>query len=241
VSASASHQLSLSERIASLRRRTEFRRAETPEDREDVFRLRHDAYAREGAIVRRKSGLFTDPVDEASNTFLFGVYIDEALASSIRISVSSVEGPPLPTAQVFPDELAPPLAAGKVIIDPTRFVASHAASRQHPELPYLTLRLPWMAMEYFEGDLMLAAVRPEHEAFYRRLWGNSLWAAARAYPGLTKPVSLTVLDFRVAWDSVQRRYPFFLSDARERESLFGQFGRMPLPWARSSVAYRSHG
>lgn len=232
---------SLPDRIASLLPRVEYRRAETEEERDELFRLRHDAYVREGAIAPTRSGLFTDPVDLASNTFLFGVYLDEVLASSMRMCVSSVEGPPIPTLAVFPDELDPPLAAGKVIVDPTRFVADHAASRRHPELPYLTLRLPWMAMEHFEADYMLAAVRPEHEAFYRRLWGNAVWAPARAYPGLSKPVSLTVLDFATAREPVLRRYPFFASEPHERERLFDRLGPLAPAQAAATLSQRRPG
>jgi hypothetical protein len=125
------------------------------------------------------------------------------------------------------------------MIDPTRFVADHVVSRSYPELAYVTLRLPWMAMEHFGADLMLAAVRPEHEAFYRRLWGNSVWAGARAYPGLTKPVSLTVLDFPLAREAVHRRYPFFKSEFSERELLFGTLAATPGSMTSSALFYRS--
>lgn len=77
----------------------------------------------------------------------------------------------------------PKLVSREVIIDPTRFVADHEISRAVPELPYIALRIPWMAMGHFKAEIMLAAVRQEHQSFYRRLWGNELLAPPRRYPG----------------------------------------------------------
>jgi hypothetical protein len=210
----------LNSRVFQLMPRVDYRIANTPEQKEEVFRLRHDAYVREGAITKRSDRLFYDEVDDTRNTFIFGVYIDENLVSSIRLSVTMPGSDEIPTAHVFPEMIGPDIQRGLTIVDPTRFVADHESSRRFPELPYITLRIPWLAMEYFNADLMLAAVRPEHEAFYRRLWGNRTVCSARSYPGLLKPVSLTVLDYRAARDGVRRRYPFFASTKAERESLF---------------------
>ena len=214
----------LADRIAALMPRVRYAMAETAADREAIFRLRHAAYLREGAIAPQASGLFEDHVDGERNCFLFGTFIDGALAGSIRLSVTLPDAPAIPTAQVFPDVLLPRIAAGEVIVDPTRFVADAEASRQFPELPYLTLRLPWMAMEHFGADLMLAAVRPEHQAFYVRLWGNQKVCEPRPYPKLAKPVALTVLDFAAAKARVQARHPYFRSTSEERLAIFGARG-----------------
>ncbi|MGA0593934.1 N-acyl amino acid synthase FeeM domain-containing protein [Enterovirga sp. CN4-39] len=212
----------LTSRIEKLFPRLNYKLAITPEYREQIFRLRHDAYAREGAIDRRSDGIFTDEVDEADNTYLFGVQIDGILMSSIRLSVGGVDTSEIPTAHVFPEILGPAAAAGKIIVDPTRFVVDHAWSRRHPELPYITLRLAWIAMEHFEADILLAAVRPEHAAFYRRFWCTRIVAPARDYPMLTKPITLTMADYAEARDQVHARYPFMRSGAAERARVFGQ-------------------
>lgn len=229
----------LNERIVRLLPRVDYRRAVRQDDKEEIYRLRHDAYVREGVIEQRPSGMFNDEVDEQVNNFLFGIRIDDRLVSSIRLSVTLPNALALPTAQVFPEILEPAIRTGKMIVDPTRFVADRLSSREFPELPYITLRLPWLAMEYFDADWMLAAVRPEHEPFYRRLWGNRTVCAARSYPSLSKPVSLTVLDYPAARDAVHRRYPFFKSTRAERESLFGpdrrpqvRYGAIPRDSAR---------
>lgn len=220
----------LNDRVLEKMERVEYRLATDPGDLDEIFRLRYCAYLREGAIPPHASGRFSDDVDTASNTFIIGVYVDGCLSSSIRLSVTLPGRTQLPTAHVFPEVLLPEIAAGRIIVDPTRFVADHGMSRQLPELPYITLRIPWLAMEYFEADLMLAAVRPEHQAFYRRLWGNRVLCPARPYPNLSKPVALTALDYAAVKETVHRRYPFFRSTAQERHALFGP----PAPLARRS-------
>ena len=158
----------------------------------------------------------------ASNAWIFGVYIDGELASSIRLHVASRQSPDLPALGVFSDLLSPEIAAGKTIIDPTRFVADRTASRRFPELCYVTTRLAWLASEYFQTSLLLATVRAEHQAFYRRVFGHRLICDPRHYPSLAKPISLMALDYAMARERVPQRYPFFRSTFFERRMLFAR-------------------
>jgi hypothetical protein len=210
----------LNARAASLLKRITYRRAIDAEDREAIFRLRHEAYLREGAITARADQRFTDPVDEQENAFIYGVYVDDALAGSIRLNVTLPYATALPTTAVFPDIIEPMLDAGCIIVDPTRFVANPGLSRRMPELPYLTLRLAWLAMEHFEGEYILLAIRPEHRAFYRRYWSATELCEARPYPKLTKPVGLSVVNYLDVKKTVEARYPFLASTDAERASLF---------------------
>ena len=216
----AEQPTSLVDRIQQLLQRVDYRCAETPEDRAAIFRLRYEAYLREGAISANSTGQFSDPVDDRENTWIFGVYVDGELASSIRLSVTVPGIIYIPALDVFSDVLLGDILAGKKFIDPTRFVADRECSRRHPELPYVTLRLPWLALEYFNADYMLAAVRAEHQSFYKRLWGHKAVCAPRAYPNLQKPISLMTLDYREACARTYRRYPFFHSTQFERRMLF---------------------
>ncbi len=75
---------------------------------------------------------------------------DGELYSSIRISVLTSEWRMSPSAEMFGDVLHPRLDRGKVIIDPTRFVADPDKAKQFPELPYLTVRLGYVACESFQ-------------------------------------------------------------------------------------------
>jgi len=210
----------LSDRISALLARIDCRRADTAADRESIFRLRYQAYLREGAISRNLSGRFSDAYDETPNAYLFGLYIDDELASSIRIHVVSKEHPASLSLQAFPDILQPEIDAGKIIIDPTRFVADEALSRLHRGLPYATLRLSMVAAEHFHADLVLAAVRAEHQAFYRRAFNQRVICEPRPYPNLTKPLSLMAIHYPTAVGELWRQYPFIPSTLSERRKLF---------------------
>jgi hypothetical protein len=225
-------QGSLSDRVGWLLERVDYRRAETLEDREAIFRLRYAAYLRESAIAPNAEQRFADALDESRNVSIYGVYIDGELASSIRLHVATALEHDLPANNVFSDLLSPELAAGKTIIDPTRFVIDRAASRRFPELCYVTTRLAWLACEFFDADLLLATVRAEHQAFYRRVFGHRLICDPRHYPSLAKPISLMALDFPMARERVPLRYPFFRSTFFERRMLFAR----TLPAALRSAA-----
>jgi N-acyl-L-homoserine lactone synthetase len=218
---------SFSDRLAQLLDRIEFRRADSGEQREAIFRLRYQAYTREGAISPNSSGMFSDHYDETDNAYLFGLYIDDELASSLRLHIASKQHPNFPSLEVFPDLLQPKLDAGKVLVDSTRFVADEALSRLHRGLPYATLRLCMLAAEQFRADDLLAAVRVEHQAFYRRAFNHRLICEPRPYPQLAKPISLMTVHYPTAAGQLYRRYPFFRSTFLERRMLFER------PMARS--------
>ena len=108
---------SFPDRVAQLLDRIDYRLADSDQRREAIFRLRYQAYLRDGGIPPNPSRTFFDPYDEAGDVYLFGLYIDDELASSIRIHVASKERPDFPGLEVFRDFLQPELDAGKVLID----------------------------------------------------------------------------------------------------------------------------
>jgi hypothetical protein len=210
----------LANRVSELLHRLDCRVAETAEEREPIFRLRYEAYLREGAIAPNATSLFTDPYDDLPNARIFGLYLDGALASSIRIHVTSAAHADFPSYHVFEDLLDPELAAGRVIVDPTRFVTNKALSQLNPGLPYATLRLCWLASEHFSAEHFLVAIRTEHQAFYRRTFRHRLICDARPYPLLAKPISLMTVNVAQVAEQVYQRYPFFRSTYFERRVLF---------------------
>ena len=105
------------------------------------------------------------------------------LYSSVRISVLTPEWRESCSAEAFGEILHPRLDRGEVIIDPARFVADPDKAKRFPELPYVTLRLAYMACEYFNADIGLAIVRAEHQAFYRRVFLHETIAEPTLLPG----------------------------------------------------------
>src|ERR1043166_6555447 len=137
--------LSFPDRVAQLLDRIDCRPARSVEEREVIFRLRYQAYLREGAIGPNFSGTFSDAYDDSENAWLFGLYLDGELASSIRLHIAMGEQRDFPSRKVFADLLEPELDAGRVIVDPTRFITDRRYSRLNPGLPHVTLRLAWLA------------------------------------------------------------------------------------------------
>ena len=208
------------DQIARLSDRIDYRIADSDERREAIFRLRHQAYVRDGTILSSASGMFSDRYDEIGNFYLFGLYIDDELGSSVRLHVPSREHPYSPSLEVFPGVLQPELNAGKVIIDATCFVADTNIARLHRGLPYATFRLCMLAARYFSADQVLASVGAEHQAFYRRAFNYLLICEPRAYPLLAKPLGLMSLHYRSEANQLVQRYPFFRSSLFERRMLF---------------------
>jgi hypothetical protein len=209
-------------RISGLFDRVSCRLAETEADREEIYRLRYRAYVLEGAIAPRDERRLTDKFDTLPNSWLFGLYVDGALASSIRISVASKEQPLTPAIETFGDLLGPEVAQGKVIVDPNRFVADPDSRSKIPELPYLTVRLGYVACAHFDADIGTATVRAEHRAFYRRVFLLEPRCMPRPYPTLLKPLCLMAADADAVREKIFQRYPYFRSTPAEREALFGR-------------------
>jgi hypothetical protein len=186
----------------------------------------------------------TDRFDNLPNSWIFGVYLDGKLASSLRVSVASSDNPETPAVDAFGDLLKPELAKGKVIVDPNRFVADPANKNKFPELPYLTVRLGYVACGYFNADIGTATVRAEHQAFYRRVFLQKSLCEPRFYPTLTKPLCLMAADYPAVRERIFERYPHFRSTDSERRALFERCGeplapdldvlRFPLPLTAAS-------
>jgi len=198
----------------------EYRLAVTEVEKEEIYNLRYRAYLHEGAIETRANQRLTDRFDDLPNSWIFGVYLDGELRSSLRVSVATPDNDETPAVDAFRDLLGPELAKGKVIVDPNRFVADPLSRAEYPELPYLTVRLGYLACGYFNADIGTATVRAEHQAFYRRVFLQKSLCEPRPYPTLTKPLCLMAADYLGIRDKVFARFPMMRSTALERQMLF---------------------
>lgn len=205
----------------------DYRLATTPEEKDKIYRLRYRAYLREGAILPSPSERVIDQHDDAPNSWTFGIYIHGELYSSLRVTLLTSESRSSPSYEIFDEILDPELDRGRIIVDPTRFVADPEKARRFPELPYVTVRLGWLACGYFNADLGLASVRPEHRAFYRKVFLQEPLGEPKLFPGLIKPVGLMAANYREIRDRVFQRFPFMRSSAFERRMLFQRTGERP--------------
>lgn len=218
------HQSRAFDRGIEVLDQVDYRLAETEAEKDAIYRLRYRAYLNEEAIEPNREERTSDRFDNSPSTWIFGVYIEGTLASSIRISVATPDHATSPSVDVFPDILRPELSRGKIIVDPTRFVADPDRARQFPELPYVTVRLGYVACGYFNADIGLATVRAEHRAFYRRVFLQEPLSEPRIFPGLKKPVGLMAADYPLIRDRVFQRFPFMRSSSFERRMLFQRGG-----------------
>ena len=200
----------------------DYRVATSRIDREEIFRLRYESYLNEGAIEERASRMFNDEYDEFDNCWIFGIHLNDALAGSIRFHVITPEDRKGPAYDVFPDLVGPMLDDGMTLIDPTRFAADSEATKNFPEMPFLTLRVACMAYEYFDADYVLATVRKEHAAFYRRVFNAEFMCEPRPYPMLKSQICLLRANVRGVREKLARRYPIFESSLTERRMIFDQ-------------------
>lgn len=63
-------------------------------------------------------------------------------------------------------------------------------------------------------------MRPEHTAFYRRVFRSTQLAGPRYYHGLSFPMVLYACDLLPMEGDLFRRYPFFRSTPEERDMMF---------------------
>jgi hypothetical protein len=201
--------------------RVSYRRVDLEDLEDPVYRLRYEAYRREEFIPINSQRVAGDKYDHAPNAFCFGVYLDERLVSSIRMHYVTPELRMSPSRSIYPDILDGFLDAGMTYLDPSRFTADHEASLAFPALPFLTTRLVVMGSDYFKVDHCLSSVRPEHGAFYKRVFHSKMLAGERYYEGLSFPVCLYSAEVPKVLDGIYRRYPFYRSTRPEQHALFG--------------------
>jgi len=218
---------SLEERMGDLLQVTEYRKMNSVEDRYLAYRLRHEAYLREGYIAEDPDGVSTDFADDLANTETYGVFIAGRLSSTLRLSIATLECPGSPAMLDNSDVLLPKLEQGLVLIDPGRFACDQIAANDFPELPYLTLRIAAMACEHYSADECLSFCRPAHQAFYRRVFRSKPIAEKSRYEVLNMDIQLLSTTVQVIRDDVARRYPFFRSTYLERRALFGPASLVP--------------
>jgi hypothetical protein len=184
-----------------------------------------------GLILPSESQRVSDRYDDAPNAWIFGVYVDGELCSSLRIHLLTSEWRMSYATELYGDVLHPRLDRGEVFVDPARLAADPEKAKRFPELPYATLRLAYLACEHFNADTGLAMVRPDHQPFYRRVFLHEPVAEPRPFPGWhTMKTSLMASDFRRLRERVLARFPIMRSSASERLMLFERSGRhVPVP------------
>jgi hypothetical protein len=211
-----------SDRILRLLEQVEHRVAKTSEDREMAFRLRYDAYVRNGLVEPRGDArLYDQCYDDADHSWITMTFIDGELVGTTRVNLAFSEDGIMPAYSVYPDAIGPKLKLHQKLVEFTRTAARLEFSKLYPELPYITLRPGYLAAEHFSVDYAIASARTDHVPFFRRIFGFVPWSEPREYPAFTAKVACLGADFFAVRNRIEARYPFFRSTQAEREALFG--------------------
>ncbi|MEM5470122.1 acetyltransferase [Hoeflea sp. AS60] len=218
----------------------EYRRIDNADDLEDVARIRYNAFTMVG-LAPQNGSLLIDELDFKPNAHVMGVFFDEQLVSTIRVHhVTAAQRDSVAVAH-FADVMNPLLDAGKTFIDPVRFAADPKIMREYPALPYLTLRVATMATVYFDVDYCLSVIKPNHRAFYKRVFNSIELTEPRYFERYDSNIELHGADAHELKRTLFERYPFFRSQPHERRMMFAPrevLGLTPLtilPTARYAV------
>lgn len=207
----------------------EYRRIESADDLEDIARLRYKAFTAVGLAQENGDSLLIDELDFKPNAHVMGIFFDEQLVSTIRVHhVTSAHRDGVAVAQ-FPDVMHPLLDAGKTFVDPVRFAADPEIMREYPALPYLTLRVATMATVYFDVDFCLSVTKPNHRAFYKRVFQSIELAGPRYVEQYQNHLELQGANAHELKRTLFQRFPFFQSQPHERKLMFAPREELGLP------------
>lgn len=203
-----------------------YRIARTPAELEAVYRLRYDAYRREGTIEAIDSQRFTDRYDQDPNMMILNVLWHDEIAGTLRIHIIDADAPHGPGLDTYRDVLEPFLEAGETIIDSSRFVTNPALRADVPNLHFEVLRLAGVTCDHFGVDWLLASVRREHAPFYRRYFSLNPLTEPRPYPGLKADLILMGERYPDVCPQIRAKYPVFRAEPEEGIALFGPSRRL---------------
>src|ERR1700742_3626244 len=113
-----------SDRILQLLEQVEHRVARTSEDREMAFRLRYEAYIRNGLIdPQANARLYDQCYDDADHSWITMTFIDGELVGTTLVNLALDEEGVMPAYSVYPDIIGPKLKLRQKLIEFTRTAA----------------------------------------------------------------------------------------------------------------------
>ncbi|GKX34981.1 MAG: hypothetical protein MnENMB40S_25990 [Rhizobiaceae bacterium MnEN-MB40S] len=225
----SSKQSVFNEKLLGILDKVEYRRISYTEDFEDIARLRRKAFLA-ADIMPFLGDSAVDDYDFDPQSYVFGVYYDEELVSTVRIHHVTPDHRVSPARNAFPEVLDPLLDAGKTIIDPARLAADPAIVREIPAIPYLTLRIATMATDYFKVDHCLAFVKTTHEAFYTRVFeAYRLLQPQYNWNNYNVDAVLLSVNVPATLPRLYTRFPFFRSQLFEQKMMFAPHEEQEIP------------
>ena len=177
--------------------RTVCRLAETPEDRDEVFRLRHVCYLRDRSIEPRPEGRFHDSFDERPNNFSFLARNASLQAvATVRITVvrPDLGWDDAPSRHVFGGHEIFEDVARSSFVEASRLCFARTARRDS----FIRLLGNMAALaDLFRVEWLVACPRVEHAHSYQKLFGFQPLAEPRPYFGVNFRTGLLAVRRKV--------------------------------------------
>jgi hypothetical protein len=157
--------------------------ADSPESREQVYRLRYECYRRDKSIGERDDAMFSDRFDELPNSFSFLVRAENEPVATVRISVVQPEQgwTDSPVQHVYGDDPTLKSIACESYVEASRLCFAQQARRD--AFVRLVGHMAAMA-SFYEARWLVACPRVEHATTYQRMFGFKAMAPPRKYFGV---------------------------------------------------------
>lgn len=225
------------DRVMDMMDRVEYRRIIAADDLEDVGVLRRQAFNARQLYHDKFEGPVIESLDFARGNYVFGLYIDGTLASSMRLSIVEPGCHPTSAMQACPETINPLLQQGMRFIELSRFAIDPEAVNEVPLLPALTHRLSVMMTIHLKADYCIGLVKLKHEAYYRRMFRATRLAGPFVPDGMF-PDTLLLGVSRANQAYVTGRNPVFFFTSTEARLLFDQHDNaMPPLCVRPTARY----
>lgn len=187
--------------------------AKTASERDELFRVRYEAYLDDGAINASQSGMFSDPYDKLYTSILFGVTDSHSnVVGSLRFSVQ----PPMSYAQqipmscpelaIFPEELAALLRDDRPIASGSRFSVKPTYNDQKT-VALLLLIAQAKAAKATGAKWGIATAKGGHINFYKRFLAMEPLCSPRRMPNLNYDYGLLVANLDKELDNALAIFP----------------------------------
>lgn len=187
----------------------ELRVATTEHEKQTIYRLRHDAYLKEGAIDQKPGGAFKDEYDDLNTSVLFYVSCGAEVVGSLRFTIQDSGVDPAieestPEFSVFPDEMSRLMQHKRPVACGSRFsIKPHIKNRTD-----VALLLLWgqvFAAVSCGAKWGVATVRGSHVKFYQRVLRMTEISAPRRMPGLK-------YDYALVASNIDKEFVHSLED-----------------------------
>ncbi len=202
-----------------LTKKYDYHRVVTEPDRQEIYKLRYEAYLKEGIIERNSLEILTDEFDNAGNFKLYGFYEHGLLIGSFRIHIIKTETCTSPARSVFPKEIGAYLEKGKTIVEPSRFTLKRDNNGNRERLINL-MKIPFVAAQIYQADIVAVIVRREHMKLYKRLFYGVEVAEPKPYPMALLPCGLMVSEFKKNELNILELVPEFRTASETMSELF---------------------